>query len=144
MVSNSRVLLTTLPDHKTPIERRKHERFKVQEGIFAAVTGDYAKLGPVVDASMGGLSFHYADEEQTNVGKGQTNALREMAIFSSQTSLYLSDVPFLTVSDFKLPSEVPLSSVTRRRRGVQFGELTLKQIFLLNHFVENYTIGEAQ
>lgn len=136
MVPNSRALLTTVRDQETLIERRKHKRFKVQEGMFAVLRGDHVKLGPIVDVSRGGLSFHYVKADE------QTNASREMTIFSSRRDFYLTGVPFRAVLDFKLASEVPLSSITMSRCGVQFGDLTDYQSSQLEHFIGNHTTGE--
>jgi hypothetical protein len=122
-------------DHETLVERRQHKRFKVQEGMFAVLGGDYVKLGPIVDVGRGGLSFHYVK------GDEQTDASREMTIFSSRQDFYLTGVPFRTVLDLKLPSEVPLSSITMSRCGVQFGDLTDYQSSQLEHFIGNHTAG---
>lgn len=136
MVLNSNTLLPAVRDHETLVERRQHKRFMVQKGIFAVLAGDYATLGPIVDVSRCGLSFHYVGEEKTH-------GSREMTIFSSRTDFYVADVPFRTVLDFKMPREVPFSSVRMSRCGVQFGDLTHYQISQLELLIANHTVGEV-
>jgi hypothetical protein len=40
-------------------ERRKHERFKVKEGILAFSSPDYDRVGQIKDVSKGGLAFQH-------------------------------------------------------------------------------------
>lgn len=117
-------------------ERRKHKRFKVQEGLFAVLDGDKQKLGPILDVSRGGLSFHYVGDEKPHTSQ-------EMKIFSSRTDFYMADVPFRTVLDVRLPRGVPFSSVRMSRCGVQFGDLTHDQNSQLEYLIANYTVGEV-
>ena len=120
-------------------ERRKHKRFLVQNGAFAALTAfswphSSQKLGQITDIGMGGLAFSYAAEQETS------NGSCELGIFSADNSFHLRKIPFETISDVET-KKVPFSSITMRRSGVQFGELTPNQVSQLKYFIRNHTIG---
>jgi len=122
-------------------ERRKHKRFRVQSGAFTVLTAfswphSTQKLGQIIDISMGGLAFSYiASEELPNVSL-------ELSIFLAGNRFHLRSIPFETISDAET-NEVPFSSITMKRSGVQFGELTPDQISQLKYFIRNHTTGEV-
>jgi len=118
------------------VEHRKHRRFQIRQGTYVALAPPYGKVGPVIDISMGGLSFRYVD------GKGTTNE-SYIHIFLTEANFYLEKVPVKTILDFKIPDKSASSSITMRRCGLQFRGLTHNQASQLKFFVENYSIGEA-
>jgi len=122
------------------VERRKHKRFKVQDRAFVVLGAPprphSTKAGQIIDISMGGLAFSYiADDDRSN-------ASSELGIFLADNSFHLRHIPFETISDLKT-NRVPFSSITIRRSGVQFGELTHDQISQLEYFIQNHTISKA-
>ncbi len=49
-----------MTDTKQRVEQRKHKRFKVLEGAFAALRAPWphsTRLGQIIDIGMGGLAF---------------------------------------------------------------------------------------
>ena len=72
-----------------------------------------------------------------------SNESFELEIFLTDHSFYLESIPVIGVSDFQISDEVLFSSITTRRHGVQFGELTHYQISQLEYFIQNYTEGEV-
>jgi hypothetical protein len=73
---------------------------------------------------------------------GQTGSF-ELEIFLADNSFYLEKIPVMTVSNLQIADEVPFSSITTRRHGVQFGELLDYQISQLEYFIQNHTTGEV-
>ncbi len=125
------------------VERRTHKRFRAQDGAFA-VAGmppqpHFIPPGQIVDVSRGGLAFHYVAGDE----KEGPNGSFELVILLANKNFHIDKVPFETISDFEIANEVPFSSITMRRRGVQFGKLTDKQISQLDYFIRNHTIGEV-
>jgi hypothetical protein len=119
---------------KQVIERRKHKRFRVQDGTFAVLGPRYGKIGPITDMSMSGLAFSYI------AGEEQDNGSYQLSILLAQDSFHLTRIPFKTVWDTEA-KEVPFSTLDMRQCGVEFGQLTEKQISQLEHFVEKHTVG---
>ena len=94
--------------------------------------------GQIVDVSRGGLAFQYVAGEEEG-----SNGSFELVILVANNNFHSDKVPFETISDFEIANEVPFSSITMRRRGVQFGKLTDKQISQLDYFIRNHAIGEV-
>ena len=104
-------------------ERRKSRRFKIGEGIFAHVTSGIQALGKVLNLSEGGLAMEYVGEESSTMGRGTL-----LYLFGNGGKSYLANVPVRTISDFEIPREFAFSSLTSRRMGMAFEELTQTQI----------------
>jgi hypothetical protein len=119
------------------VERRKHKRFEVPIGVFVAFRPHDTKLGEIVDISTGGLAFRYL------ATKEPSNGSCKLKIFPTEGDSYLNDVLFETITDFGT-YEIPFTSITMRRSGVQFGELTHNQMSQLQHFIHNHTEGDIR
>jgi len=119
------------------VERRKYKRFRVQDGAFVMFGPHSAKVGQIIDMSMGGLAFGYISSEE------QSNRSFELDVFLTDHSFYLEKVPVKTISNLKIANESPSVSTTTRRHGVQFEDLTHNQISELRYFLWNHTMGEA-
>lgn len=121
---------------KNPVEQRRYKRLQVRDGAFVLLGPDSTKLGRIIDISRGGLSFSHMARA------GPSNDLFELDLFLIDTDFYLSGVPFVTVWDLKT-HENPFSSITMRRCGVQFGELTPGQRTEIEYFIQDHTLGEV-
>jgi c-di-GMP-binding flagellar brake protein YcgR len=116
---------------KKLVERRKHRRIQIKSGAFVGVGPHFDQVGPLIDISMGGLSFCYMARQK------QPNGL-SLDIFLTDRDFYLSYLPFKAISDFRT------LATNTRRCSVQFGDLTQSQISHLESFIQNHNIGEAQ
>jgi len=123
-------------DSKRLVERRKYKRFQVQENTFALLRAQVSKLGRVIDISKGGLAFRYVSIGERLKGPLEVDLLLPHHDFS------LNKLPVKIISNFEIASETPFRSLTLRRVGVQFGELTQKQKSRLEYFIQNHTISE--
>jgi hypothetical protein len=119
------------------VERRQQPRFKVVEGVFAALVNHNSKLGQIKDISKMGLSFRYIDHD------GRPGETSELKIIIGRGGLYLDKLPFKKVADFEIKNEHTFSSLKMRQIGLQFGELTQQQCTRLEHFIQKHTTGEA-
>lgn len=145
-----------MKNRKDFTERRKHNRFGVEEGGFAMIMSAPASLGQIEDMSMGeialavlkakplkmgqivniskgGLAFCYIDSE-IEAGKSS-----ELDILFAQNGFHLKKVSFKTVADYKSVSEFPFSSIVMRQRSVQFRKMRPYQISRLDYFIKNHT-----
>ena len=117
-----------------PDERRKHKRFKPQEGAFVTLPLPSSKFGETIDISAGGLAFRYID-----TGERPGEAF-ELDIFLKDTDFYLEKMPVISVSDLDMAKEFPYSITKTRRHSVQFGDLTQSKTFHLEYFIHHYTL----
>lgn len=114
------------------VERRKHKRFEVPVGVFVAFRPHDMKLGEIIDISMGGLAFRYLATD------GKKNGSTKLNILLAEHGFHLSDVKFETITDCG-SYRIPHTSMTMRRSGVRFAELTTHQISQMTHFIQSYT-----
>lgn len=124
-------------------ERRKHTRYKVREGAYAALSPDSAKMGQIIDISRGGLCFRYI------VQMDQVEDCSETHVFVGDEGIYLEKMPNKVIEDIQVEdSEFPGSMMIGprvmrvvRQRRVCFGELTGNQTAQLEYFIMNRTTG---
>ena len=128
----------TRPRHRIKlVERRKHNRFKVQEGGFVLLYPYFTVVGQIMDIGSGGLAFRrLASEEWTN---GSTT----LNILLTDGSFCMEKVPVKTIWDFSVPCDFSFGPVTLRHCGVRFGELTRSQKLDLEYFIRFHTLDEV-
>ena len=122
---------------RVSIERRQQPRFKVAEGVFAALVNHNSKLGQIRDISKRGLAFRYIDHGDE---AGETS---ELKIIIGSGGVYLDKLPFIKVTDFEIKNEYSFSSLKMRQIGLEFGKLTKQQLSRLEQFIQTHTVGEA-
>jgi hypothetical protein len=118
------------------VERREHKRYQVHSGTYVALGPPYGKVGPMIDISLGGVSFEYADRKE-RTDESHIN------IFLTEANFYLEKVPIRTILDFEISDTLAASSVATRRCGLRFEDLTPDQASQIDFFIQNYGTGEA-
>ena len=118
---------------KEIIERRSHERYKVQQGVYALLKNGASKLGQIINISAGGLAFMYINHEE------QIGEPIEVDIFISGNGYFLKGIPCRKVSDIHIDNYVPFSTFEMRQLGVQFGAMNQGQATQLDAFIEKFT-----
>jgi len=108
-------------------ERRTQTRFEARSGIF---TLDH-HLGKIIDISVGGLSFEYAEQSESGeppAGLG--------TIFDDE-ELCLDRIPVSTINDIVSPeaAESSESTTVLRRCSVRFHDLSPMQRCQLENFI---------
>jgi hypothetical protein len=121
---------------KVQLDRRQHNRFRVQDGAFVILRPGDPGVGRLIDISMGGLRFEYMS---WNASRIETVKL-DISLKDSAFGLY--DIPYQSIWEETI-HENPLASFYWKRCGVKFGELTQAQISQLEYFIQNYTEGEV-
>ena len=117
-------------------ERRKHRRFRAEDGAFAVLRRPWphpTTLGRIEDINMYGLAFDYT------AGQEPPHKSAELEILWNDCSFRLKKVPSKTVSDFKAVTQSRLSSLEIRRCSMRFRKLTPHQKSKLEYFIQNYT-----
>ncbi|MGA8178757.1 MAG: PilZ domain-containing protein [Desulfobacterales bacterium] len=119
---------------KKIIERRSHERYQVQQGIYALLKNGASKLGQIINISSGGLAFMYINHEK------QIGEPVEVDIFISGNGYFLKGIPCKKISDIHVDNFVPFSTFEMRQQGVQFGEMSHGQADQLDAFIKQYAL----
>ena len=116
------------------LSRRKDRRFKVDDRSFVVFVPHLHKRKPIIDISMGGLS--YVDGENQ-----LTKSLRLNLI--ADNSLYFDDkVLFMPILQSETVHSIDDSEKTNRQ-AVQFIGLTTSQKSQLKNFIQNHTIDSV-
>ena len=116
-------------------DRRKDERFQVKRFTFVKLCSESNEdIGQLLDISESGLSLRYFLKAQNPINFSQ------LGIFSPDCDLAIDGIPFRVISDTELPNGSPLDPIMFRRSGVQFGQLTPKQLSELDYFLKTNTI----
>ena len=118
------------------VERRKQKRFLAQHGAFVMFKPSDTGVGRLIDISMDGLTLDYISSKEPEVQPS------ELDIFVVNSSFRLHSIPCETITDFVTFTTYD-GSLSKRRRGVQFGKLTENQEALLVQFINNHTTGTA-
>ena len=122
------------------VERRKYKRFKAKEGIVAEFHKvRFLKIGkprlvksvPISDISLGGLGFQYTSQSIWPVN------FDTLSISTAFDEIRVDHVPFQTITDFSKTKF--RDSMSLRKCGVKFGELTSNQKSDLNNFIHKHT-----
>ena len=115
-------------------DRRKDERFQVKRFTFVKLWSESNEdIGQLLDISESGLSLRYFLKAQNPINFSQ------LGIFSPDCDLAIDGIPFRVISDTELPNGSPLDPIMFRRSGVQFGQLTPKQLSELDYFLKTNT-----
>ena len=117
-------------------DRRNHQRFRARKNSFAALK-PWLTVGEITDISKGGLAVRYPLYDRV------LEATSEVTVIFITDRFHVKEIPCKTVSDFQIEESVPFSSISMRRCGLQFAELTQEQDSQLDYFLQNYTVGHA-
>ena len=134
------------------IERRKHKRIKVKEGVFAVIRGpsgrldhfskmsmgeiavsvyksNPVKLGQIKNISVGGLAFHYIS------AKSSLDGPFELDILMTEKNIYLHNVPFEIISDKLIEKKPRVQAMPIKRTSLRFVNLSDQQLSKLQYIV---------
>ena len=149
-----------MPPRKKKTERRMHKRFPAKEKTFAVLRSGRVSLdkikrmsmgeiacavynskpaimGQISDVSRGGLSFDCIDEACPSE-KGL-----KLDILSANDKFYMGRIKFKPVHEQKTTDTTSLSPIRMRKRGIQFVDLSFKQISRLERFLRRHAEGKA-
>lgn len=114
------------------VERRKHQRYKVDNRAFAVHWSTPTIIGQIIDVSQGGISFSYIDENTV------FQDAKELGILYTEGNFFLEKIVFERVSDTAISGH-PKSTVKMRRLGGKFLSLGKTQQKKLEHFINEYS-----
>ncbi len=117
-------------------ERRKHERFKVKDGVVAAPYASSTRFAKILDISMGGLTIQYFDENKWD------EKIFEIDFVMLDGDLSLDKVPITITFDKDHGTETPFCYLPERQCGLQFADLTAQQYASLDNFFQEQALLE--
>ena len=127
---------------KMPEEKRKFKRFKGKEGAFAAfiIPNELMNMGQVQNISMGGLCVQYLSLSTNEDNKGCS----EIKIFGSNDCfIHMNRVQCRIVYDQEVP-EGSWEQISTWRCGVEFENLSVKHLSMLQEFIDHFAFVETQ
>lgn len=115
-------------------ERRKHNRFKVQNGAFVFFGFQPAMTGKVLDISRQGLGFTYL------ASNCQTTTSIKLTLISIHRGFHCPGIVGRTVFDFQMSGKTING---KRQCGIQFEQLMKDQKYEIESFIKCCTVGAA-
>ncbi|MHC1727847.1 MAG: hypothetical protein AB9866_17900 [Syntrophobacteraceae bacterium] len=115
--------------------RRKYKRYKGKEGAFAAFIrpNEFINLGKIQDISLNGLCVRYL------ATKGVSTEYSGIKIFGSNGRfIHVERVQCKIIYDYEIP-EGSWEQLSTRQCGVQFENLSVRSLSMLQDFIENFT-----
>ena len=121
-------------------EKRKFKRLKGKEGAFAAFIkpNEIINMGQIQDISMGGLCFRYLSTREDN-----TECSHIKIFGSNHRFIHVDKVDCRIVYDDEVP-EGSWEQISTRRCGVEFENLSVKHLSMLQDFIDNFASDETQ
>lgn len=119
----------------TAENRRKEARFSVSDSVYVVINTEPQTLGQMVEISTSGLAFTFVDLNNASKRLSEQATLR-MDLFAGGKGFFIKDLACRLVSKIENVSDQSLSSMTIKRVGVEFENLTLPQQVQINHLVK--------
>jgi hypothetical protein len=114
--------------------RRKEERFLVEDSLYVVVATDPQMLGQVVEISSTGMAFTFVDIDDASLRLSKQSILH-MDLFAGGRGVFIKDLACKLVSKIENASEPSPTAFSIKRVGVHFEELSLPQQIQINHLV---------
>jgi len=133
-------VLTWLGEKKMFEEKRKFKRFKGKEAAFSVFmrSNELMGLGQIQDISIGGLCVQYVSTKEDAKG------CSEIKIFGKNDRfIHLDRVQCRIVYDKEVPAGA-WGQIITRRCGVEFENLSVKHLSMLQDFIDHFTFNETQ
>jgi PilZ domain len=114
--------------------RRKEERFSVEDSLYVVIATDPQTLGQVVEISSTGMAFTFVDIDDASLRLSK-QAILHMDLFAGGRGIFIKNLACKLVSKIENASEPSPSAFSIKRVGVHFEELSLPQQIQINHLV---------
>ena len=114
------------------VERRKHERFKVENGFVAVHHDSRLQLGKIRDISLGGLTVRYFEERKWDCEPFEVDLVMNDLDFS------LDRIPIEIAYDMEQNTLTPYRILYERQCGLKFAALTERQFAQLRNYLRDY------
>ena len=130
---------------EAPAERREYVRFISEGDAFIALPA-LTRVGSIKDVNQGGLGCEfYTSFGEKETFKSEPDDSITADIFVSGNRFHIRDIRCRVAYDMIAPEDPPAysTSITKRRCGLEFHQLTKEQKEQINHFMEEQTVVGA-
>jgi hypothetical protein len=128
---------------KEKIDRRRHQRHRVKDDVFAIMGSGASVMGRIQEMSEGGLSFTYRDNRRKKIS---IENITELSIISDTNGPDLNE-PYKfnvkVISDMETEESKVFDSSKIKRTGIQFNKLTVYQKGWLVECMRKYIAGDG-
>ena len=118
------------------IDRRRYDRFQINDIVIAEVRPCSLIRGPITDISMAGLAFSYLYPEVLD--SGAFLEYFEIAILLPGSIVLMDKIRCRTILDYNLERQHGCMFMQRRRLCAKFEKITLDQETGLLSFVQKH------
>lgn len=122
-----------MTENVEPVERRKHKRHRVKEGVFAIKKASGWQIATVVDINHLGMGIQVATERTSE------SRYDFFDLFSCDEDPVLKHLPAVIVYHQNNQESKDVHSPELRRCGVKFYGLSRSTQKLLNYFITHHT-----
>lgn len=120
---------------ETADNRRKQERVSVKDNVYVVIDTQPQTMGQMVEISTTGMAFTFVDLDAVSSRLAKESIMR-LDLFAGGKGFFVKDISCRLVSKIENASTHPLSSLSIKRVGVKFEELSLPQQVQINHLVQ--------
>ena len=125
-------------DRRSKRVRRRYNRFQVRDSNLVKLWPESEEgIGQLLDISSKGLSFRYIPND------GKPREFSKLSILLSNGDCSIDRIPIQKISDTAMADESAPSCVNFRRHGARYGDLTSRQAFEMDYFLESQILGET-
>jgi hypothetical protein len=121
--------------------RRKEQRFLVEDSLYVVIDTTPQTLGQVVEISSTGMAFTFVDIDDASLRLSKQSILH-MDLFAGGRGVFVRGLACKLVSKIENASESSLSALSIKRVGVHFEDLSLPQQVQINHLVRRQYLKE--
>ncbi len=114
--------------------RRKQKRVSVKDSVYVVIDTQPQTMGQMVEISSTGMAFTFVDLDAVSNRLASQSTMR-LDLFAGGKGFFVKDLSCRLVSKIENASTHPLSSLSIKRVGVKFEELSLPQQVQINHLV---------
>jgi hypothetical protein len=121
--------------------RRKEQRFLVEDSLYVVIGTKPQTLGQVVEISSTGMAFTFVDIEDASLRLSKQSILH-VDLFAGGRGVFVKDLACKLVSKIEDATDPSLSALSIKRVGVHFEDLSLTQQIQINHLVRRQNLKE--
>lgn len=121
--------------------RRKEQRFLVEDSLYVVIGTNPQILGQVVEISSTGMAFTFVDIDDASLRLSRQSNLHA-DLFVGGRGVFIKGLACNLVSKIDYAAAPSLSALSIKRIGVHFKDLSLTQQIQINHLVRRQNLKE--